>query len=205
MVPNVRRSRRYDDSARRRHTARSVAHGARYAENYPKIDVKSPPEAKTDLELGLTLYSLVESPALKNEPPQWTLNRELEPSPLTLDLYYLLTSYNRGATGSSATADMVAHERLGHAMRVFYENGIVRGTQLRGALAGTDTELRVTQQPISVEDMTRIWSAYPNEEYAPSVCYLVTPVPVRVPPEPGGPRVIRRTDVIGTGVFRGGG
>ena len=54
-------------------------------------------------------------------------------------------------------------------MRVFYDNGILAGTVLKGSLAGTGAELRLTLNPMSVEDMSRIWSVFPNSNYRPSV------------------------------------
>jgi hypothetical protein len=42
----------------------------------------------------------------------------------------------------------------------------------------SDAVLRVTLNPISMEDMTRIWSVFPDTQYELSVTYLVTPVPI---------------------------
>jgi proteasome-associated ATPase len=48
--------------------------------------------------------------------------------------------------------------------------------RLRGELAGSDQELHVTLNPVTVEDMTRLWEVFPNESYRLSVSYCVTPV-----------------------------
>ena len=60
-------------------------------------------------------------------------------------------------------------------MRIFYDNGILAGSRLQGELAASDQPLRVTLNPISLEDLTRIWSIFPDSGYRSSVCYLVTP------------------------------
>jgi hypothetical protein len=59
-------------------------------------------------------------------------------------------------------------------MRVMHDNGTVTGATLKGNLP-RDGELRVTLQPITVEDLTRIWSVFPDNALQPSISYLVTP------------------------------
>jgi hypothetical protein len=41
-----------------------------------------------------------------------------------------------------------------------------------------DATLRLTLNPISMEDMSRIWGAFPDTAYEISVAYLVTPVAI---------------------------
>lgn len=143
------------------------------------IALASPTNAGTN-RLTLFLYRVVESPELKNAPrllrPANGNGGLIErPPPLTLDLYYLLTAY--------ALADpLQAHRALSRAMRVFYDNGILHGSLLRADDPSTglteDSVLRVTLDPISMEEMSRIWGAFPDTPYEISVTYLVTPVPV---------------------------
>ena len=64
-------------------------------------------------------------------------------------------------------------------MRVFYDNGLLSGTILQGDLAGTQEELRISLNPITVEDWTRMWGVFPDTSYRTSVSYLVTPVRIR--------------------------
>jgi hypothetical protein len=131
--------------------------------------------------LTLFLYKIIENPDLKNagHPALTTTpNGKLieTRSPLTLDLYYLLTAH------SGASSLLEAHTALSRAMRVIYDNGVLQGSLLRsddpskGLTA--DATLRVTLNPISMEDMTRIWSVFPDTPYEISVVYLVTPVPI---------------------------
>jgi hypothetical protein len=100
-------------------------------------------------------------------------------APLTVDLYYLLTAH--------PVPDLLgAHRALSRAMRVFYDHGILRGSLLRCEPTNDapskglteDSVLRVTLNPITMEDMTRIWSVFPDTPYEISVTYLVTPVPI---------------------------
>ena len=131
--------------------------------------------------LTLFLYKVLETPDFKNAPLQ-TLRTtsdgkliETRP-PLTLDLYYLLTAH-------SGTSSLInAHIALSRAMRIFYDNGVLQGSLLRADDGTTgltrDSVLRLTLNPITMEDMTRIWSVFPDTPYEISVTYLVTPVQI---------------------------
>jgi hypothetical protein len=139
-----------------------------------EIVLLSPVEVEgQQVRVGLFLYAIVENPYLKNAERQITSPTKLQYPPLTLDLYYLLTAYAREANVSDSVLE--AHQIMGRAMQIFYDNGILSGTALKGSLADRQEELRLTLNPISVEDLTRIWSVFPNRPYRPSVSYLATP------------------------------
>jgi len=145
------------------------------------IDLLSPKTPGTN-RLTLFLYKVIENPYLKNEEHaalttssagKLIANRP----PLTVDLYYLLTAH------AGNPPDLIeAHTALSRAMRVFYDNGIIRGSLLRAQDPNTglsaDSVLRLTLNPITMEDMTRIWSVFPDTPYEISVTYLVTPVAI---------------------------
>jgi Pvc16 N-terminal domain len=151
--------------------------------NLPDVDTRialaSPKSAGTNL-LTLFLYKVLENPYLKNQnvqlPPPGPDNRLLEQrTPLTVDLYYLLTAH------AGEPPDLLeAHRALSRAMRVLYDNGILRGSLLRADDPSRgltdDSILRVTLNPITMEDLTRIWSVFPDVPYEISLTYLVTPV-----------------------------
>ncbi len=77
--------------------------------------------------------------------------------------------------GSRVPADSVG---LSDALRGPGDQGVVAGSLLKEGLAGTDLQLRLTLNPVTVEDLTRIWSVFPNQNYRVSVSSLVTPVPI---------------------------
>ncbi|GJM17553.1 MAG: hypothetical protein DHS20C13_28800 [Thermodesulfobacteriota bacterium] len=131
-----------------------------------------------DQEISITvfLYSIVETPSLRNEPPVNSKVSESQIPPLSLDLYYMLTCYGSERISDLSQRTLQARELLGQAMRVLYDFGIIGGSLLQGDLAGTDEELRITLNTITVEDITRIWSVFPDTPFRPSVSYLVTPV-----------------------------
>jgi hypothetical protein len=140
-----------------------------------EIQLRAPAGVADTTRLTLFLYASIESPVLKNEGWRMASPTQLLAPPLTLDLYYLLTSHPR--TTSDPTEDsLAAHSLLAAAMRVLHVNASLSGVRLRGELAGSDQELHVTLNPVTVEDMTRLWEVFPNESYRLSVSYCVTPV-----------------------------
>jgi Pvc16 N-terminal domain len=138
----------------------------------------APPRNATTL-LTLFLYKVRENPHLRNDarrslPVDVDGKLVEQEPPLMVDLYYLLTAHH-------ATDQLEAHRALSRAMRVFYDNAILRGSVIQATKdrgLTSDATLRITLDPISMEDMTRIWSAFPDTQYEISVTYLVTPVPI---------------------------
>lgn len=144
------------------------------------IDLLSPKHPGAN-RLTLFLYKVLENPDFKNTShPALTTTSDgklIETrSPLTVDLYYLLTAH------SGSTNLLQAHTALSRAMRVFYDNGVLQGSLLRADDPSKglteDATLRLTLNPISMEDMSRIWGAFPDTAYEISVAYLVTPVAI---------------------------
>lgn len=165
--------------------------------NSDEVTLASPAEIQGgDTRLSLFLYSIIENPNLKNRPREIINSKTSEPPPLTVDLYYLLTSYASDNIPGGLTARLLeAQEILGRAMRVFYDNSIVSGSKLKGSLSETVAEMHVTLNPITVEDLTRIWSVFPEEAYRTSVSYVVTPVPIKPRRSLDNQRVVaRQTD-----------
>jgi hypothetical protein len=136
------------------------------------------PQQPAKTEIALYLYSIIENPDLKNEERLRIDHKTSRRSPLSLDLYYMLTVYPVFSNDANEQHghNLSAHRTMGRAMRVFYDNGILAGSMLRGTLLNSAQELRITLNPITVEDLTRIWSVFPEASYRTSVCYLVTPI-----------------------------
>lgn len=144
------------------------------------IDLLSPKHPGAN-RLTLFLYKVLENPDFKNagHPALTTApdGKLIEiRSPLTVDLYYLLSAHS----GSSNLLE--AHTALSRAMRVFYDNGVLQGSLLRSDDPSKglteDAILRLTLNPLTMEDMTRIWGLFPDTPYEISVTYLVTPVAI---------------------------
>ena len=155
-----------------------------------QIALVSPAEANASgVRLTLFLYSIAPAAELRNELEIPGNAVDDEPVSLPLNLFYLVTAFSPPQDPTNRSLD--SHLLLGQAMRVFFDNGILTGSVLRGDLP-RDEELRLTLQPISVEDLTRIWSVFPETALEPSVSYLVTPARVRSDRIRGGARIVSR-------------
>jgi hypothetical protein len=100
---------------------------------------------------------------------------------LPLDLYYLLTGGDRQTGG-----ELQSLRALGCAMQTLNDH-----PQIVGVGVGGDT-VRVTLEPIGGDEMSRIWTLFPNANFRTSVGYLASPVwidPAIVREE--GPPVVR--------------
>lgn len=121
--------------------------------------------------LNLFLYRVVENGDTKNQPLQRREPNRLSYPPLSLNLFYLVTPLTQ-KTDDSATSWENAHRILGKVMHTFYERAILRGLDLQGELRDHAEELRILLNPISLEDITKLWSAL-LRPYHLSVSYEV--------------------------------
>lgn len=159
----------------------------------PEITFKSPKEIKDsggqNNGVSLFLYQILENPYLKNEEPEDTSDGSgaatipLLP-PLSLDLMYLVTPYHDDKTQEKFI--------LGKVMQIFHDNGILSGTVLQGALSGTDEALRLLLNPISLDELTKIWTAFPDVGYRLSVSYTVSPVGIDALRDVSNQRVVSK-------------
>lgn len=114
--------------------------------------------------LSLYLYRVAENGDMKNRPLEPKDPSLLRYPPLSLNLFYLVTPLTNSTKND--------HKLLGKTMQVFYDNAIVKGPALQGVLQGTTEELRIILNPVSMEDITKLWSAF-MRSYRLSVSYEV--------------------------------
>ncbi len=156
----------------------------------------APPDAESEdpPRINLFLYRLEESASLKNQDlPGLGPGGGFGNPPLALELYYMLTAY------AADDDDRAAQELLGDAIRALHETPIVPKNQLDPAVEPLFESVRICWQPVTLDDLTKIWSAT-TKPMRTSVCYRVTAVqiesrvqrqynrPVAEPPD-GGPRI----------------
>jgi Pvc16 N-terminal domain len=106
------------------------------------------------LVLTVTLYEILEDPPSRNRPPLRDSSGGTVASrkpPMALLLRYLLTPWG----GDQGTVQNM----VGRAMQVLYDDAILDGLQLQGALQGSRDTLKVTLAPLSLEERTRVWWA----------------------------------------------
>ena len=155
-----------------------------------QIALLSPAEANANgVRLTLFLYSISPAAEYRNELEIPGNVLDDEPVSQPLNLYFLLTAFSPPQDPTIRSLD--SQLLLGQAMRVFFDNGILTGSQLRGDLP-RDEELRISLQPITIEDLTRVWSVFPETSLQFSVAYLVTPVRLRSNRTRGGAPVVSR-------------
>ncbi len=122
--------------------------------------------------LAVFLYELTEDAHSRNRPRQRITQPggiELTLPPLALVLRYLIVPY----AGDRSTEQQM----LGRAMQVLYENAILSGSLLQGSpapagLVGSNANLSVTLDPLSLEERTRVWHAV-QQPYRLSLSYQI--------------------------------
>jgi hypothetical protein len=133
-----------------------------------RITAASPADITDDTQplLSFFLYQLHENPHLKNEAMLETSTGALRYPPLALNLHYLLTAY--------ASSRETEHQILGRAMQILHDNAILRGSLLQGSLATTFEEVVVNINPLTLDEMNKLWSLFSSKPYRLSVTYRVS-------------------------------
>ena len=132
------------------------------------ISLNSPAEiddrGNSNILLSLYLYQVLPNTHMNNY-NLIPIGEEMHQyPPLSLDLFYLLTPVS-----NSQEENLVI---LGHAMQILAANPIIGANFLDSLLRPNPPEVRVTINPVDLEELTRIWNAF-NEPYSLSVCYKV--------------------------------
>ena len=133
-------------------------------------------DAQDAPRLCLFLYQVNESPSMKNQEMQPINPGTLQYPPLTLDLYYMLTCYGSAQITDRTERTLEEHTVMGRAMSVLSDNAVIRGSALKGSLAGTGEDLRITFNPVPQDEINRLWNSFPEKPYKLSACYMVSPV-----------------------------
>jgi hypothetical protein len=142
----------------------------------PVLDVTilAPDESGSGRRVNLFLYKVVENSFLRNQ--DWTVKagtpNQLVPAPLSLNLLYLLTPY---APNDPLNGNASAHQILGEAMRVFYENAVVPKAYLDAGLLDAREQLQITSDAPDPEELSRIWTTF-SQPFRLSVLYQVSTV-----------------------------
>jgi hypothetical protein len=128
-------------------------------------------------QVNLFLYQAMPNAAWRNlDVPSRVRPGETGFPPLALNLYYLLTVYGRDNDQSQP----FSHELLGRAMSILHDHPVLGQDEIEAALPGNDLatqieRIRFTLQPLSVEEIYRLWTGF-QTSYRPSVSYEATVV-----------------------------
>ena len=162
--------------------------------NKPEITFESPYEIKEEgrNKISIFLYHIEYNYHLRNLEPERVDHDKLKMPPLVLDLYYLITPYIFTSGNEDKVQDKLI---IGKIMQIFYDNPILTGSVLQGSLAGTDKELNLIFNPISLEDITKLWSSFQDVPYHLSLTYKVTPVTIESTKEIEVKRVLAKENI----------
>lgn len=123
-------------------------------------------------QLNVFLYQTMPSAAWRNMAmPRQVQTLESGFPPLALNLYYLITAYGRDNDAQIP----YSHFLLGRAMSVMHDHPLLGADEIRQALPNNDLYLQIerirfTLQPLSVEDIFKLWSGF-QTQYRLSASY----------------------------------
>jgi hypothetical protein len=154
-------------------------------QNKIKVTI-APPDVSIDgidgTRVNLFLYRVTENGSLKNqEIPGVGYPRDYGHPPLSLDLHYLLT-----VLGINDSDESIAQQVLGDVMRVLHDYSVITDSLLKrqledrildASLQGQFEKIKISQSPMSLEDITKIWTAL-TKPYRLSVAYNVNVVQI---------------------------
>ena len=133
------------------------------------------PQEMTEAEQGgvsLWLYRIERDPELLNQPPQRVdLSHRLR-RPLPLKLHYLVTPVVPAADDVS-NAPGTEQLLIGKVLQTFHDQPELAGSQLRRALEGTGTSVRVRLEPLDLPELTSVWDAL-DSSYQLCISYEVS-------------------------------
>lgn len=120
--------------------------------------------------LILFLYRIMPNASLRNREHRVTSATPPPPvvvyqNALPLDLYYLVTIGKSPGAGEE-----VMLRQLGFVMQA-----LQLAPELTGAATASET-VRVSLEPLTTDESSRIWALFPTANYRTSIAYLATPV-----------------------------
>jgi len=156
-----------------------------------RISLESPAdlESNNSVRLSMYLYRILENAYAKNQYPVEGTGAKRRKPPLALDLYYLLTPL----VGTPREQQIV----LGKAMQVLYDRAILESADLAGSLGTSGEEIRLVLNPVSLEELTRVWQAL-EIAYRLSVCYVARVIIVDSEQQQFGQPIVYRRITYGT-------
>lgn len=152
-----------------------------------------PPVAEDvgDRKLALFLFHIVPNQAMRNQLHYVPASADpsdpfVEANAIPLDLRYLVSAFRSKGMGNGGPADPEELATLGAVVQQLHEYPDIDASQVPSQLA------RITPEPYTMEDLSRVWGLLPQTSYRTSMVYLVSPVFIALDPSQGSPRVTER-------------
>jgi hypothetical protein len=147
------------------------------------VSLNSPQEMNQNNEQGVSLwlYRVVKDGERANDPMERISRTQLRRRPLPLFLQYLVTPIvtGRDNRGNSETEQII----LGKIIQIFHDHPILFGVSLRDDFIGTETDLHVRLESLSIDETARIFDAL-ERSYQLSLSYQVSIVMIDSEHEP---------------------
>jgi Pvc16 N-terminal domain len=139
-----------------------------------QVTLNTPTEMVDNAQEGLSLwlYRIIRDAERLNEPLLRLSNNAAKAPPLPLRLHYLITPItSRDNQGDPETEQYV----LGKALQILHSKPVLRGADLRDEFVGSDVELTVRLETLSLDEIARVWDAL-DASYQLSASYEVSVV-----------------------------
>ena len=131
--------------------------------------------------VSVWLYRVVRDDQRLNVPPERVSETQIRHTPLPVRLHYLMTPIVN-STGTVYGPEL-EQTILGKILQIFHDHPIQRGAALQADFAGTGVKLNTRLEPLSLEEITRVWDAL-DRSYQLSVSYEVTVVEIESARQP---------------------
>lgn len=125
--------------------------------------------------LSVYLYSLRPNTEQRNKEPEIIYvetpgpKAKVQKFNVVMDLFYMITPF-----GTSRRNEYAILERI---VQVLNINAVLKGAMLKGTLAANNNkEVRIQPLSLSLDEINKLWSIFPNKSHKPSLFYQLTPV-----------------------------
>jgi hypothetical protein len=114
-------------------------------------------EHASELGLSMWLYRLVRDDQTLNQPPPRPAPNRIRRHPLPIRVHYLMTPIVTGNANTPApeTEQLV----IGRVLQTFNDEPLISGGDLAGSYQGTEVELAVRLETLTLEEITRVWDS----------------------------------------------
>jgi hypothetical protein len=140
--------------------------------------------AAKDEGVSLWLYRIERDEQTLNLPPRRSARDRMVHEPLPLKLHYMVVpvvDVNQRPDGPELEQNI-----MGAVMQVLHDHTIVRGTDLRGDLAGSSEEMHIRLESLDLDQMARMWEAL-DHSFQLCTSYEVSVVPIDSARQPQTP------------------
>jgi len=138
------------------------------------VSLNTPEEMTENHQEGLSvwLYRIARDDERLNAPPERLGPGQTRKTPLPLRVHYLITPI---IASTNPTGSETGQTILGKVLQVLYDHPTLSGFDLQGDLSGTDLRLTARLEPMTLEEITKVWYSL-ERSYELSVSYEVTVV-----------------------------